>query len=109
MHLPPGAWSSQRHGHSHEFVYLLEGELVLVEDDGETLPRAGDCAAFPKASGNGHQLVNRSDRAARQCRWPFRAQGWHAAVADIAAVRRFRARNAARISATLPLRPAHRP
>lgn len=66
MRLPPGGWSSQRHWHSHEdeFVYLLEGELVLVEDDGETLLRAGDCAAFPKASGNGHHLVNRSDRAA---------------------------------------------
>lgn len=63
MRLPPGAWSSQRHWHSHEdeFVYLLEGELVLIEDDGETLLRAGDCAAFPKGSGNGHHLVNRSD------------------------------------------------
>ncbi len=60
--LPPGRWSSQRHWHSHEdeFVYLLEGELVLVEDEGETLLRAGDCAAFPKASGNGHHLQNRS-------------------------------------------------
>jgi uncharacterized cupin superfamily protein len=41
-------------------VYLLEGELVLVEDGGETLLRAGDGAAFPKNSGNGHHLVNRS-------------------------------------------------
>ena len=64
--LPPGRWSSQRHWHSHEdeFVYVLEGELVLVEDVGETLLRAGDGAAFPKASGDGHHLVNRSDRAA---------------------------------------------
>jgi len=30
----------------------------LVEDDGETLLRAGDCAAFPKATGNGHHLKN---------------------------------------------------
>jgi uncharacterized cupin superfamily protein len=62
MRLPPGGWSSQRHWHSHEdeFVYLLEGELVLVEDGGETLLRAGDGAAFPKNSGNGHHLVNRS-------------------------------------------------
>jgi hypothetical protein len=37
--LPPGCWSSQRHWHSHEdqFVYLLEGELVVVEDAGETV------------------------------------------------------------------------
>jgi hypothetical protein len=38
MTLPPGGWSSQRHWHSHEdeFVYVLEGELVLVENEGET-------------------------------------------------------------------------
>jgi uncharacterized cupin superfamily protein len=62
MHLPPGNWSSQRHWHSHEdeFVYVLEGELTLVEDDGETLLRAGDCAAFPKGTGNGHHMINKS-------------------------------------------------
>ncbi len=62
MTLPPGGWSSQRHWHSHEdeFVYLLEGELVLVEDGGETVLRAGDYAAFAKSSGNGHHLINRS-------------------------------------------------
>jgi len=61
MHLEPGAWSSQRHWHSHEdeFVYVLEGELVLVEDEGETMLRAGECAAFAKNSGNGHHLINR--------------------------------------------------
>ena len=66
MTLPPGGWSSQRHWHSHEdeFVYLLQGELVLVEDGGETVLRAGDCAAFPKGSGDGHHLINRSDRTA---------------------------------------------
>ncbi len=62
--LPPGEWSSQRHWHSaeDEFVLILEGELVLVEDGGETLLRAGDAAAFPKATGNGHHMINRSDR-----------------------------------------------
>jgi len=62
MRVPPGGWSSQRHWHSHEdeFVYVLEGELVLVEDGGETLLRAGDCAAFPKNTGNGHHMINRS-------------------------------------------------
>jgi uncharacterized cupin superfamily protein len=62
MQLPPGNWSSQRHWHSHEdeFVYIVSGELVLVEDEGETVLRAGDCAAFPKNSGNGHHMQNRS-------------------------------------------------
>ena len=66
MHLPPGNWSSQRHWHSHEdeFVYVLQGELVLIEDASETLLKAGDCAAFAKGSGNGHHLINRSDRMA---------------------------------------------
>jgi uncharacterized cupin superfamily protein len=66
MRLPPGNWSSQRHWHSHEdeFVCVLEGELTLIEDEGETVLRAGDCAAFPKNSGNGHHMINRSDRVA---------------------------------------------
>ena len=66
MHLPPGNWSSQRHWHSHEdeFVYVLDGELTLVEDGGETVLCAGDSAAFPKGTGNGHHLINRSDAVA---------------------------------------------
>jgi uncharacterized cupin superfamily protein len=66
MHLPPGNWSSQRHWHSHEdeFVYVLEGELTLVEDGGETVLCAGDCAAFPKGSGNGHHMINKSGATA---------------------------------------------
>jgi len=66
MRLPPGNWSSQRHWHSHEdeFVFVLEGELVLVEDGGETVLRTGDCAAFPKGTGNGHHMINRSDAVA---------------------------------------------
>lgn len=65
-HLPPGCWSSQRHWHAHEdeFIYVLQGELTLIEDGGETLLRAGDCAAFPKGSGNGHHLINRTGAVA---------------------------------------------
>jgi uncharacterized cupin superfamily protein len=66
VRLPPGSWSAQRHWHSaeDEFVYVLEGELTLIEDEGETLLRAGDCAAFAKGSGNGHHLINRSGEMA---------------------------------------------
>src|SRR5262249_8967567 len=55
MRLPPGSWSSQRHWHSHEdeFVYVLEGELTLIEDGGETVLRAGDCATFRQAQDEG--------------------------------------------------------
>lgn len=38
--------------------------MTLIEDDGETRAAAGDCAAFPKASGNGHHMVNRSNATA---------------------------------------------
>lgn len=60
--LPPGAWSSQHlfHSHEDEFVYVLEGELTLIEDGGVTVLRAGDCAALPKGTGDGHHLINRS-------------------------------------------------
>ena len=66
MTLPPGSWSSQRHWHSDEdeFVHVLEGELTLVENDGEILLHVGDCAAFPKGTGNGHHLINRSSAMA---------------------------------------------
>jgi uncharacterized cupin superfamily protein len=60
--LKPGAWSSQRHWHvgEDEFLVMLSGEAVLVDDEGEHVLRAGDCAAFPKNDGNGHHLQNRS-------------------------------------------------
>ncbi len=62
--LQPGAWSSQRHWHNgiDEFLVMLFGEAVLIDDDGETVLRAGDCAAFPKDVPNGHHLVNRGDQ-----------------------------------------------
>jgi len=61
--LKPGAWSSQRHWHNgeDEFLVVLEGEAVLVEDDGPTILKPGDCAAWPKGNTNGHHLRNESD------------------------------------------------
>lgn len=64
--LRPGAASALRHWHEQEdeLVYVLEGELTLIEDDGETLLRPGDAAAFKAGAPNGHHLVNRSGRDA---------------------------------------------
>ncbi len=61
--LPPGSWSSQRHWHTHEdeFVYVLEGEAVMVTDAGEEVVRAGDCAGFKAGVKNGHCFQNRSN------------------------------------------------
>ena len=64
--LKPGAASSLRHWHENEdeFVYMLAGELVLIEDAGETIMRPGDCAGFKANVANGHHLVNRTQRDA---------------------------------------------
>jgi uncharacterized cupin superfamily protein len=66
VRLPPGAWSSQRHWHSHEdeFVYVLKGELVLVTDAGEELMHVGDSAGFKAGVRDGHCLQNRSTQDA---------------------------------------------
>ena len=60
--LPPGSQSSERHWHQteDELVYVLSGELVLVEDE-EQLLRAGEAAAWPAGKPVAHCLVNRSE------------------------------------------------
>jgi len=60
--LPPGKESSMRHWHTHEdeFIYVLEGEVMLRTDAGEQRLTAGMCAGFPAGSKDGHQLINRS-------------------------------------------------
>jgi uncharacterized cupin superfamily protein len=60
--LKPGAWSSQRHWHRNEdeFVYVLEGEIVLCEDHCETVLKPGDAAGWRANGGIGHCLINRS-------------------------------------------------
>jgi uncharacterized cupin superfamily protein len=64
--LKPGAASSQRHWHEmeDEFVYIVEGEVVLCENDGETVLRPGDAAGWKAGDANGHCLINRSARDA---------------------------------------------
>jgi len=61
--LKPGAWTSQRHWHAEEdeLLVVVSGEAVLVEDDGETLLRPGDIAAWPRGVRNGHTIQNRGD------------------------------------------------
>ena len=68
--LPPGKESSMRHWHTHEeeFIYVVSGEVVLITDIGEQVLKAGTCAGFPASvdgkTGDGHQLINRSDAPA---------------------------------------------
>ena len=62
--LKPGAASAQRHWHERqdEFVYIVEGEAVLVTDGGEQVLKPGMCAGFPAGVADGHHLVNRSNK-----------------------------------------------
>ena len=64
--LKPGAASALRHWHENEdeLVYVLEGELTLVEDEGATVLRTGDAAGFKAGVKNGHHLVNKTARDA---------------------------------------------
>ena len=66
LRLPAGSWSSQLHWHTHEdeFVYVLEGEVVLVSTDGEEVLKAGDAAAFKAGDETGHCLQNRTGKDA---------------------------------------------
>ena len=64
--LRAGAWSSQRHWHRNEdeFVYVLEGEITLVEDHGEIVLKPGDTAGWKAGSRIGHCLINRTQQDA---------------------------------------------
>src|SRR3989344_3950811 len=66
IRLAPGVWTAQRHWHTveDEFVWVVSGEVVLVEEGGETVLRAGDCAGFKAGVPNGHCIQNRSDAEA---------------------------------------------
>jgi len=64
--LKPGAASTLRHRHEKEdeFVYILEGEVVLVDDDGETVLEPGEAAGCKANVRNGHHLLNKTDNDA---------------------------------------------
>jgi uncharacterized cupin superfamily protein len=66
LRMGPGTWSSQRHWHTEEdeFLWVLEGEVMLVTEKGEELLCAGDCAGFKAGVADGHHLQNRSNRPA---------------------------------------------
>jgi uncharacterized cupin superfamily protein len=58
----PGGQSSYRHAHSRqdEFIFMLEGEVVLQTNDGEQILKPGTCAGFPAGSRDAHRFINRS-------------------------------------------------
>ncbi|MCY0092581.1 cupin domain-containing protein [Hoeflea ulvae] len=60
--LHPGSRSSRQHWHENEdeFIYMISGEVVLLEDDRETVLVAGDAATFKAGVPVAHCLQNRS-------------------------------------------------
>jgi mannose-6-phosphate isomerase-like protein (cupin superfamily) len=60
--LAPGSWSSHRHWHENEdeFVFVVEGEITLIDNAGEHLLKPGMCAGFKAGVANGHHLVNKT-------------------------------------------------
>lgn len=60
----PGGQSSYLHAHSRqdEFVYVLEGEVVVETGAGAQTIGPGMCAGFPAGTGEAHRFVNRTDR-----------------------------------------------
>jgi uncharacterized cupin superfamily protein len=83
--LKPGAASALRHWHEQEdeLVFVLEGELVLIEDEGETVLKPGDAAGFKANSPNGHHLVNKSTRDAVYLEVGTRAKHERAHYSDV--------------------------
>ncbi len=74
-----------RHWHANEdeFVYVLEGEVVLCEDGGETILKPGDAAGWKAGVANGHCLVNRSSRDALILEIGTRAPSERAVYPDV--------------------------
>jgi uncharacterized cupin superfamily protein len=62
----PGGQSAHRHWHAKEdeAIYVLEGTLTLVTDEGEQVLTAGMVAGFPAGTPNGHHLINRGSAPA---------------------------------------------
>jgi uncharacterized cupin superfamily protein len=83
--LKPGAASALRHWHEaeDEFVYVIEGEITLIDDGGETVLRPGDAAGFKAGVANGHHLVNKSQRDALYLEVGTRAERERAHYPDV--------------------------
>ena len=82
--LPPGGQSALRHWHTleDEFVYVLEGEVVLASNQGEQTLTAGMCAGYPAGRQDGHHFINRSTRPAKYLEVGNRIEGDNAFYPD---------------------------
>jgi uncharacterized cupin superfamily protein len=83
--LEPGGQSAHRHWHraEDEAIYVLEGEVTLIDDGGETVLTPGMAAGFPAGEANGHHLVNKSATPATYLEIGTRAADEDATYPDI--------------------------
>lgn len=83
--LEPGAKSSHRHWHANEdeFLYVLQGELVLITMDGEQILKPSMAVGFPAGDENGHHLVNRSNEPATYLEIGTRSKDEDATYPDV--------------------------
>lgn len=60
--LQPGAKASMRHWHEREgeFLFVVSGELTVIENDGAHVLQPGDAACWPAGIANAHHVINHS-------------------------------------------------
>jgi uncharacterized cupin superfamily protein len=89
--LAPGAASSERHWHEREdeFIFVVAGEVTLIDDDGAQVLTPGMCAGFKAGNANSHKLVNLSATTVVFLEVGTRSEGdrVHYADADMAGVK----------------------
>ena len=83
--LAPGSWSAHRHWHENEdeFVFVVEGEITLIDDAGEHLLKPGMCAGFKAGVANGHHLVNNTKTPVTYLEFGTRAPREQAHYSDV--------------------------
>ena len=83
--LAPGTWSSQRHWHEKEdeFIFVIEGDITLIDDAGEHPLKPGMCAGFKAGVANGHHLVNKTKTLATYLEIGTRSANEVAAYPDV--------------------------
>ena len=83
--LAPGSASALRHWHAREdeFVFVVSGEITLIDDLGEHMLTPGMCAGFKAGVANGHCLANKSAASASYIEIGTRASEESAEYPDV--------------------------
>ena len=85
VRMAPGTESSIRHWHTKqdEFIYVVQGELTMITDEGEQTLTAGLAAGFKAGTANGHCIINRSNEDALYIEVGDRGPGDEVTYADV--------------------------